>query len=238
MGRPPIVLVHGFVVSGLYMAPVALRLATDFPVFAPDLPGFGLSDKPFDALDVSELAESLADWMRAVGFGSAVLIGNSLGCQIAADLASRYPDLVDRLVLASPTVDSEHRGALQQTLRWLIASTHGPLSFNGIVLRDLLAAGTSRALATFRHMLADRIEAKLPRVGVPTLVVRGSRDPIVSQRWAEEVARLLPDGRLVVIRGAGHIPNYDSPEELAQVVRAFLSESTQLMGTTRRRIAG
>ena len=59
---------------------------------------------------------------------------------------------------------------------------------------------------------------------MPTLVVRGSRDQIVPQRWAEEAARLLPMGRLVVIPGAAHTANYSAPMELAHVTRAFLSE--------------
>ncbi|MDQ3880940.1 MAG: alpha/beta hydrolase, partial [Chloroflexota bacterium] len=65
---------------------------------------------------------------------------------------------------------------------------------------------------------------KLPCVRVPTLVVRGGRDPIVPQAWAEEVARLLPRGRLVVIPGAAHAVNHDAPAALARVVLPFLTE--------------
>jgi pimeloyl-ACP methyl ester carboxylesterase len=59
---------------------------------------------------------------------------------------------------------------------------------------DYADAGVGRALGTFGHALADRIEDKLPLVQVPTLVVRGARDRIVPQAWAEEVTRLLPRG--------------------------------------------
>src|SRR5687768_13321911 len=61
---PQIVLVHGYAVSSSYMIPTAERLAGRFPVFAPDLPGYGLSDKPERVLDVPELADVLAGWMR------------------------------------------------------------------------------------------------------------------------------------------------------------------------------
>jgi 2-hydroxy-6-oxonona-2,4-dienedioate hydrolase len=59
---------------------------------------------------------------------------------------------------------------------------------------------------------------------MPTLVVRGSRDPIVPQRWAEEVSRLLPDGRLVVVPEVTHTVNFDAPSEFVRVIREFLNE--------------
>jgi 2-hydroxy-6-oxonona-2,4-dienedioate hydrolase len=61
-------------------------------------------------------------------------------------------------------------------------------------MADYADAGVGRALRTFGRALADRIEDKLPLVQAPTLVVRGARDPIVPQAWAEEVSRLLPAG--------------------------------------------
>ena len=78
-------------------------------------------------------------------------------------------------------------------------------------MRDYWQCGLRRLIGTFRYALQDRIEEKLPYVRVPTLVVRGGKDPIVPQRWCEEAVRLLPQGRLVVIPGAGHTVNYNSP---------------------------
>jgi pimeloyl-ACP methyl ester carboxylesterase len=71
-------------------------------------------------------------------------------------------------------------------------------------------------------MLAHRIEDLLPRIGAPALVVRGSRDYIAPQAWVEEVARLLPQGRLAIIEGGGHALNYSKAPELARLVRPFL----------------
>ncbi|HEY1404550.1 MAG TPA: alpha/beta fold hydrolase, partial [Pyrinomonadaceae bacterium] len=95
----PVVLVHGLVVSSLYMLPTAERLATFFRVFAPDMPGFGKSDKPLRALDVPELADALVAWMDAAGLVQPVLVGNSLGCQVIANVAARNPHRVAGVVL-------------------------------------------------------------------------------------------------------------------------------------------
>jgi 2-hydroxy-6-oxonona-2,4-dienedioate hydrolase len=77
-----IVLVHGLGVSADYMLPTLVRLAEDFNVFAPELPGFGTSDKPPHVLDIRELADVVAEWMKAVVIPRAVFLGNSLGCQV------------------------------------------------------------------------------------------------------------------------------------------------------------
>ena len=223
-GSPAVVLVHGLVVSSRYMVPTAERLAPHHKVYAPDLPGFGRSEKPSSVLDVSGLSHSLAAWMEAVGLGSAVLVGNSVGCQVIADLALRHPERVERAVLQGPTMDPEARTAFRQAARLALDGTREPLSLLPIMLLDYLSAGLRRSFATFQYALEDPIEEKLPRVRVPTLVVRGERDPIVPQRWAEGVARLLPEGRLVVVPGAAHTMNYGAPSELARVVRAFVRE--------------
>ncbi len=87
------------------MVPTAERLAEDFPVYAPDLPGFGHSSKPSHALDLPALAEALASWMTAAGLESAAMVGNSLGCQVIAEFGVRYPQRLHRAVLQGPTID-------------------------------------------------------------------------------------------------------------------------------------
>jgi 2-hydroxy-6-oxonona-2,4-dienedioate hydrolase len=220
--RPVVVLVHGQVISSLYMVPTARRLAPHVPVWAPDLPGFGRSGKPRRVLSIPELADALASWMSAIGLPSAALVANSLGCQIVVDLAVRRPDRVQSLVLAGPTMDPAARNAGAQIVRWLRDWPGERPSLALAHLRDFALAGPRRALGTFRHALADRIEEKLPLVRAPTLVVRGELDPIVPQRWAAEVAHRVPGGRLAVIPRGPHCVNYSTPGAFARMVRDFL----------------
>jgi len=218
-----IVMVHGLVVSSRYMVPTAIRLAPYYHVYAPDLPGFGKSDKPSHVLNITELSDVLADWMQAIGLKQATLLGNSMGCQVIANLVLRHPERVSRVILMGPTMDPQARMAYQVIVRWLLNAPREPLSLFPIVVRDYLAAGLRRFARTFRDALQDRIEEHLPHIRVPGLVVRGEYDTIVPERWAEEAARLLPQGQLVVIARAAHDVNYDSPVELTRVVRAFMS---------------
>jgi pimeloyl-ACP methyl ester carboxylesterase len=222
---PAVVLVHGLIVSSRYMVPTALRLAPFFRVYALDLPGFGQSGKPKHALNVPELADALAAWMQVIGLDRAVLLGNSFGTQIIATFAVRHQERLERAVLVGPTILPRERMNLVLLLfRWLKDGIHEPPSLIPILLHDYLAAGARRAFLTFLYMLLNHIEDNLPLMPMPTLVVRGSLDPVCDEEWAEEVTRLLPMGELVVIPGAPHAVNYAAPKGLVQAVRAFLRQ--------------
>jgi pimeloyl-ACP methyl ester carboxylesterase len=222
--RPAVALVHGLGLSGRYMLPVARRLARHFPVYLPDLPGFGDSEKPAAILDVPQLADALAAWIRAARLTRVALLGNSFGCQIIADLAARHPELVERAVLQGPTTPPDERSWFRQFVRWRQNQPFNPDSLSPITWADYRKCGYRRLLQTFRYQLQDPIERKLPRIAAPVLVVRGRHDPICRLRWAAQVSALLPQGRLVEIPAVAHTLVYTAPEQLAQVTRQFLEE--------------
>jgi 2-hydroxy-6-oxonona-2,4-dienedioate hydrolase len=150
-----------------------------------------------------------------------MLVGNSFGCQIVVDFAQKYPGRLRSAVLVGLTVDPKGRNLPVQIGRWLLNSFREPPSLGPTIVRDYWKAGIVRALKTLRIYINDRVEAKLPKVPVPTLVVRGALDPIVPDRWANEMVRLLPNGSLAVITGVGHTANYSAPLEIARVARIF-----------------
>jgi pimeloyl-ACP methyl ester carboxylesterase len=232
-GAPVVVLLHGLSVSSRYMMRLARELGSDFRVLAPDLPGIGLSDSARRPLDVPGLARALGAWLDASGVEHAFFLGNSAGCQTIAELAVHRPGLVERAVLQGPTTDRHARNVAIQVLRWLLCGFLEPLALFPVLLRDYLDSSFRRTKFTVSAMLADRIETKLPRLDMPVLVVRGKWDPIVPQAWAEEVTRLLPRGRLVVIPGAAHAVNFSRPTELARIVRSFLLEPVAQEATVR-----
>lgn len=221
---PLVVLVHGMGISSRYFAPTAVRLATRYRTFAPDLPGFGLSDKPKGRKSLGELVDWLAAWTRSYGIKRAAFVGNSLGCQFVADLAVRYPELVQCAALVGPTTDPQAQTIRAQLKRWRENDPHEPKEKQFICWRDYIDCGVKRLVRSFRMSLEDHIEGKLPHVKPPTAVIRGGLDPIIPQRWAEEATRLLPQGRLIVVPGAYHTVNFSSPLELVRVLRPFFDE--------------
>lgn len=225
----PVVLVHGYGVSGSYMVPIALRIAAEFPTYVPDLPGHGQSDDPEKTLSIPELAETLRMWMDAVGLRKVALLGNSMGCQILAEFAVRYPERVDRLILIGPTADPEARTFLQHLPRFLQTGTAEKASLIPLLAADYLRAGHRRIVEELDVMFSDRIEDKLPKITAPSMVLRGEDDHIIPQRWAEEVADLLRAERLITIPNAGHALNYSAADELIRFIRPFLRAGDRVL---------
>ena len=221
-GPMPVVLVHGLGMSSRYMAPLARCLAPHLPVSAPDLPGFGLSDRPPRTLTVRGMADALAAWMDDAGIERAALIGNSLGCEVLVELALQRPDLVGRLVLQGPTPDREHASALRQVAMFFLTGLFERPSIVWVALVDYLRAGIWRYARTMRHMHAYQMSDGLPHVAAPTLIVRGMHDHLVPQSWVERMARLMPRARLVIVAGAAHGMNYSHPGQLQDAILPFL----------------
>lgn len=219
----PVVCVHGIGVTSSYFEPLARALATDRRVLVPDLPGWGRSPRPARALDVGELALALLSFLDEEGLERAPIVANSLGCQIAVELAIRAPERVDALVLIGPTVDPYSRPFHRFAAGFLRDVVREPPSLWLLIVRDYLWMGPRRFARTSRAAWRHRIETRLPLVAAPTLVVRGAHDGLVSQRWCEEAAALLRRGSLTVVDGA-HAVHYVAPRAVSRVVLRFLEE--------------
>src|SRR5436190_12116398 len=176
---PPVVLLHGYGVSGTYMLPLARELGDACSVLVPDLPGQGRSDQPRGAGDIGDLADTLGDWLDAAGLIRPAFVANSLGCQIVTQLAVRRPHRVGPMVLVGPTVDPARRAARHQVFAALRDSAREPFGLLTLAARDQATAGIRALVATARSALADRIEERLPLIEQPTVVVVGERDGFV-----------------------------------------------------------
>ena len=217
---PSVVLVHGLSGSGRWWARNVGHLSQRFRVHVVDLLGFGGSrGRPFV---LAEAAAYLGAWMDRLNLPRARVVGHSMGGFIAADLAAGFPDRVERLVLvdaAALPFDASHLrrpGGLARVARRL------PLSFLPILATDALRAGPVTIARATRELLRSDLRPRLATIAAPTLVVWGEHDTLVPCEVGEQLARVLPDGRLVVIPRAGHNPMWDQPDEFNRVVTDFL----------------
>lgn len=225
--RPGIVLVHGLAVSTRYMMPLARELAPAWKVYAPDLPGYGRSESPRRSLSIQALAEVLHLWISSMRLRETILIGNSMGCQIAVEYMLRCRHRVQACVMLGPTMDAYARNTPAQIWRLLRDQFHEPPSLVPLQAFDYLRFGPIRTLTTFYTALGHDMLGRSAQVKVPTLVMRGAKDAIVSQRWAETVAHSMPGGELVVVSGAGHALNYNSPKAVGNEVERFWARVSQ-----------
>jgi 2-hydroxy-6-oxonona-2,4-dienedioate hydrolase len=220
---PPVVLVHGYGVSGRYLLPLARIMAARSATYVPDLPGRGRRGRPAAARGIGDLADVLGDWLDVVGLSSPAFVANSMGCQVVTELAVRRPHRVGPLVLIGPTIEPARRGARHQIFRALHESTHEPAGLVTLAVRDTARRGVAGLHAMARSALADRIEERLPHIHQRTVVVHGENDRFITRRWAEEVAGLLPHGSLVVVPDGSHAVPYTHPSLVAGVVEQLMA---------------
>jgi 2-hydroxy-6-oxonona-2,4-dienedioate hydrolase len=212
----PVVLVHGFGVSGAYMLPLAHVLARSHAVFVPDLPREG----------IAETAETLGALLDSARLEAPAAVANSLGCQTVTELAVRRPGRLGPLVLVGPTIEPGRRGTPHQLLGLLRDARREPFSLISLATRDVVP-DLGPLLRTMRSALADRIEDRLPLIEQPTVIVYGEADGFVSRAWAEQAAELLPRGRLVTIPGEPHAVHYTRPDLVAGILEGLLVQESE-----------
>jgi len=220
----PIIMIHGAIVSRRYLLPVAKVLANDYVIYVPDLPGHGASSKPKDALPVEEQAEIIHAWMQNLNIVKAVVLANSYGCEIAVELAVRYPETVERLILTGPASDPSAPTKFQQALRLFWDGVLENQRMYWVLFVDMLELGWHRGMQTTQIMIDYDYLPRLPLLKMKTLVARGENDPLAPQEWCEQVVSLIPDARLVVVPKGPHNINFSTPTELADHVARFLND--------------
>jgi pimeloyl-ACP methyl ester carboxylesterase len=228
---PPVVLVHGLGLSSRSMRPLLRALdegaGTDSTIdgYAIDLPGYGRSADPDRPLRLDGLVAALVGWLDATGLDRVALVGNSLGAQLVIMTAAAHPERVSHAVLVGTTRDPRSGGRLGHAARLLVDGCRERPSLLPVAIRDYLRAGPRQMAALFRQALGQPEEHQLRRVAAPTLIVRGTRDPISGSEWNRRIAGLIPNAELVEIAGAPHAVNYSASVPLAAVIRSFLDRA-------------
>jgi 2-hydroxy-6-oxonona-2,4-dienedioate hydrolase len=228
---PVVVLVHGLGLASESLADMADALAPEFRVYVPDLPGFGASDHPPRALSIKGLADALDRWCETVGLSDAVIVGNSYGAQVVAELAAREAEerrqerRARAIALIGPTCEPGSRTLTGQIGRWVANSGDDEGGGNPArLLGPYLTAGLRRTVKTAWSATRHRIEDRLPAVDVPTLIIGGELDEISPPAWTEHLAGLLADGERRVVEGGAHSMHGSHPDRLAHFVRLFVRD--------------
>lgn len=262
-GQPLFLLLHGFGSSTFTWDRVAPALAQFGTVVAYDRPGFGLSQRPlqkdwpgYDPYDATEQAQLALELMHALGFEKAVLIGNSAGGGVALDMAMKYPQAVQAMVLISPAVSNG--GGSGRLLKALIRTPQvqhlGPLLVRALVprMQSLIktawhdpAAMPSDVIPAYRKPLtASNWDAGLwyvtsapgqldlwdqvSSVKEPALVVHGNDDRIIPQSDSKRLVSLNSRFTFAPLAGLGHVPQEEGPQAFLEIVLTWLKDIPDL----------
>jgi len=247
-GERPIVFVHGFGCAQEVWRYVAPDFATDHKVVLFDLPGCGGADPvTFDPARHSSLdayRDDVIALLDDLRLGPAVLIGHSVSAMIVALVQIARPDLVERLVLVTPSAryidDGSYVGGFSEldidellnlmardTLGWqsplaLLVAGPGQQVVAG-ELEQLFCRMRPEVAAQFAQVtFCSDNRSDLPQVSAPTLVVQARIDNVAPMSAGRFVADAIPDSDFRVIDTRGHCPQLGAPEETTAVIREFL----------------
>ena len=220
------VLVHGIGMGRIVFEEVAQVLAQRGRVLVPDLPGFGDSPEPGTKATIGDNADLIHDFIAAEATGNVTLVGHSMGTQVVAELATRFPRSIDSLVLIAPTINRHERSATKQAAR-MVQDLYGE---SPKVLIEGMKEYTKTSPLWFanklRLMLDHRIEDLCGQIDTPTLVMRGEVDHVCPRDWVREVFELIPGAEYQEIPDRGHEAIIKSPEPVASMVLEFVSRRT------------
>jgi len=238
---PPLVFVHGAAEDGRAWRPQLSALANEFTVVAWDEPGAGRSsDVPAD-FGLADYANCLAALIEGLALGPAHVAGLSWGGTVVLELYRTHPGLVATVILADTyagwkgSLPEEEVRARVAGARELLAApakefdptlpglfaANPPAEFVPL-LKEMAAAVRPESLSTQLAVMAEADQRDLlPRVDVPALLVWGELDARSPLTVARQFAQAIPDAKLVVIPGAGHVSNLERPDQFNEAVREF-----------------
>ncbi len=221
---PPLIHLHG--AGGLRLTPGHDLLRRQFRVIAFEMPGFGASAENDRTRDMAGLAATMATAADALGLGEFNLMGTSFGGKAALWLAVRQPERVRALVLEAPAAirpegSEPPSGSPEEMAQRLYA--HPERMAPQPPLDAMVRAKQSRLVARLRGPDRDSdLEARLPGLAVPTLVLFGTVDRVIPPEMGHFYKELMPNCHLIYVYDAGHAISTDRPEAFTEVVADFI----------------
>ncbi len=237
--KPHVVLLHGLIGSGACWSPLARALEDEFDVVMPDARGHGGSSAPHAGYRYDDHARDVEGLIRRLELSRPVVLGHSMGGMTAAVVASRREVDIGGLILVDPTflsperqrdvhesdVIEQHRRALGLPKADLVAEARSRHPRRSLEIVELQAEARLRTrVAAFEVLMPPNPAYRelVSALDVPSLLVIGDRDPVVTLEMASELRDLNSHVRVEQIQDAGHGVPFEQPERLGEVVGAFL----------------
>jgi pimeloyl-ACP methyl ester carboxylesterase len=241
------VLLHAFPIGANFWEPQMRAIPKGWRLITPDLRGFGGSTEldSLSALSVSDYADDVVDLLGELGIEKAVIGGASMGGYAALALYQSTPELVEGLVLSNTRAgaDSPEARANRRNMLALV-DREGPSGVAREMMPKLLGKTTRETNpsveATVRrlikqqspisirsaiHRMMHRPDSTplLAQVSVPTLVVTGEEDEMISVEESRRIAGAVKGATLVIIPAAGHLANLEQPDAFNAALTTFLA---------------
>jgi|SRR5215510_137102 len=252
---PAMILIHGFISSTMVWNEVFLPLSNaGFRVIALDLPGYGYSDKPRDAeYTIEAQGRAVVGLMDRLNIEKAIVVGASYGGAIAATIALDFPERVNRLILIGAVTNNDakkylllriartplvgdvltplflgSRWAMRKRMERVYRRLGRPLDERKLAARHhvLAVANAHRAvIRSARKWNADGIQHNAKQIRQPTLIVWGDHDQEIPITNGYRLRDEIPNSRLIVFAGCGHLPPQEYPQQFVRAVSEFCKQA-------------
>ncbi len=234
LGAESIVLLHGWAGSSLIWERYAKLLPKGFGAVAFDLKGFGNSSKPENGYGLPTLADEVYRAAKKLGLKHAIVVGHSMGGQVAMYMAIRYKRFVNKLVV----VDSAEKPSRLVPL-WVKEANRDYKSlvirvvaslFDSISKKELdrfthegLKMSKSSVIGTLRAIMRIRLEGRLKEIGCSTLLIFGVHDKNRSISELRGLNKKLKGSKLVIIKKSKHCPMYENTKSFSHYLNKFIT---------------
>ncbi len=236
-----IVLLHGLGASAERWEFVIPEFSDHYKIIVPDLIGFGQSDKPLVDYTSEFFSNFIYDFLQKLGITKTNIIGSSLGGQITASFVSQHPEVIEKMVLVSPSgimknstpaLDAYVMAALYpdiEVAKNAFQMMAGPARqinlkiVENFVERMKLPNAKMAFMSTLLGLKnAEIITPSLQKISVPTLIIWGKNDPVIPIKYADEFVSGIKDCRFYTMDDCGHTPYVDEPQKFTKLVLDFL----------------
>ena len=210
---PPILLIHGGASDSRDWVGTMTALSRHYSLYAPDLIGFGRSDRNEEGYYVSDFVEFILGFIQKLGLHAPVLVGHSFGGRLCLDVALKHPEGVSKLVLvdAAGLGKVSYLGNFVMTALWAIRKLlQRPQPYPSFLTEE--GEDTN-------WLCLD----KLPNLRVPTLIIWKRHDPWLPLATGRRARDLIPGARLAVLPGYGHAPHGQNKEAFNHLLLDFLN---------------
>ena len=238
--RPALVFIHYWGGTGRTWDLVIREMAGRHRCVAPDLRGWGKSDKKADSHDLHTQADDVAAIIASLGLSQYVLLGQSMGGKIAQILAARRPNGLKGLVLVAPAppvpmaAPKEQREAILESyqspagvefaLSILTSRQLSPELRQQVIDDTLSGSPAAKAAWTQAGMTLD-ISDIVGNINVPTTVIVGDADKVETEPFLRrELGTRISGTEFIVLPGVGHLSPLEAPSELAAAITTAISK--------------
>jgi 2-hydroxy-6-oxonona-2,4-dienedioate hydrolase len=236
-----VVLLHGLGGISDRWLPVFPFFSKKYRIIAPDIIGYGKSDKPQADYTPEFFVKFVLDFMDNLSLRNIFLVGNSLGGQIAAECAATQNQSIKKLVMvapagamkrSTPVLDAYATAALYPTHEAVKMAYEMMMGNAGEVREESIRNFISNMSLPNAKMVfistllgmknAPPLTEKLRLIKIPTMLVWGSEDKMIPIEYSKEFIASIKNCNFVVVKGCGHIPYEEKPSEFSKLVLNFL----------------